>query len=83
MQQKYPLYRRSNGGFYWQENGSQKQGSLRTKDKREAQSLLNAMNETHRQPTVNLALGRAYLAPTIIIAAERTEAPTAKIEPLR
>jgi integrase len=62
VQLKYRLYRRSNGGFYWQENGSSKQGSLRTRDKREAQTLLNAMNESHRQPTVNLALGRAYLS---------------------
>ncbi len=62
MQLKYRLYRRNNGGFYWQENGSAKQGSLKTKDKREAASLLHAMNEAQRQPTLTLAMGRAYLA---------------------
>ncbi|HWB60948.1 MAG TPA: tyrosine-type recombinase/integrase [Chthoniobacteraceae bacterium] len=62
VQLKYRLYRRSNGGFYWQDNDSPKQGSLRTKDKHEAQCLINAMNEAHRQPSVNLALGRVYLA---------------------
>lgn len=62
MQLKYRLYRRNNGAFYWQENGSPKQGSLHTKDKREAQCLLNAMNEAQRQPILNLALGRAYLS---------------------
>ena len=62
MQLKYRLYRRRNGIFYWQENASKKQGSLRTSDKREAERLLNAMNESHREPTLNLNLARAYLA---------------------
>jgi len=56
------MYRRRNRVFYWQENDSQKQGTLRTSDKREAERLLNAMNESHRQPTLNLNLARAYLA---------------------
>src|SRR5438874_3393660 len=62
VQLKYRFYRRRNGIFYWQENDSSKQGTLRTTDKREAQRLLNAMNESHRQPTLNLNLARAYLA---------------------
>jgi hypothetical protein len=62
VQLKYRLYRRRNGVFYWQDNGSKKQGSLRTKDRREAERLLNAMNESHREPTLNLNLARAYLA---------------------
>src|SRR6266550_7553544 len=62
VQLKYRLYRRRNGVFYWQDNGSNKQGTLRTSDRREAERLLNAMNESHRQPTLNLSLARAYLA---------------------
>lgn len=62
QQKKYRLYRRRNGNFYWQENGSRKQGTLRTRDRREAETLLNAMNESHRQPTLNLSLARTYLA---------------------
>jgi integrase len=62
VQLKYRLYRRNNGTFYWQENNGLKQGSLKTKDKREATALLHAMNEAHRQPTLTLAVGRAYLA---------------------
>lgn len=62
VQQKYRLYRRQNGNFYWQENDSQKQGTLRTRDRREAQTLLNAMNEAQRQPILNLSLARTYLA---------------------
>ena len=60
VQLKYRLYRRRNGNLYWQENGSKKQGSLRTTERREAERLLNAMNESHRQPTLNLNLARAY-----------------------
>ena len=41
MQLKYRIYRRRNGVFYWQENDSQKQGTLRTSDKREAERLLS------------------------------------------
>ena len=55
MQLKYRLYRRNNGTFYWQENNGLKQGSLKTKDKREATALLHAMNEAHRQPTLTLS----------------------------
>jgi integrase len=62
VQLKYRLYRRRNGLFYWQDNGLKKQGTLRTSDRREAERLLNAMNESHREPTLNLNLARAYLA---------------------
>ena len=62
MQPKYRLYRRRKGNFYWQENDSAKQGSLRTSDRREAETLLSAMNESHRQPILNLSLARTYLA---------------------
>jgi integrase len=72
VQLKYRMYRRHNGVFYWQENTSKKQGSLRTTDKREAERLLNAMNESHRQPTINLNLARAYLAAHDPKMAQRT-----------
>jgi hypothetical protein len=62
VQLKYRLYCRRNGVFYWQENDSSKQGTLRTNERREAERLLNAMNESHREPTLNLSLARAYLA---------------------
>ena len=65
VQLKYRLYRRRNGVFYWQDNGSKKQGTLRTADKREVERLLNAMNESHRQPTLNLNLARRTSPHTI------------------
>jgi len=72
VQLKYRLYRRRNGNFYWQENDSAKQGSLRTSDKRDAERILNAMNEAHRAPTINLNLARAYLAAHDPVMASRT-----------
>jgi integrase len=62
MQPKYRIYRRGEGVFYWQEIGGTKRGSLRTKDRHAAEELVRAMNESHRQPSLNLALGRAYLS---------------------
>ena len=62
MQSKHRLFQRAGGVFYWQENGTTTQRSLRTKDRAEAERLLLAMNEAHKQPILNLALGRAYLA---------------------
>jgi len=72
VQLKYRLFRRRNGVFYWQENDSSKQGTLRTTDRREAERLLNAMNESHREPTLNLNLARAYLAAHDPRMAQRT-----------
>ena len=61
MHLNYRLFRRRNGVFYWQSNDSRKQGTLRTADRRKAECLLNAMNESHRVPIINLNLARAYL----------------------
>src|SRR5438034_2544574 len=72
VQLKYRLYRRHNGVFYWQDNQSSKQGTLRTNDRREAERLLNAMNESHRHTTINHHLARAYLAAHDPKMAQRT-----------
>ena len=42
MLNKYRLFQRANGVFYWQDNESGKQGSLRTKDRKAAEKLLHA-----------------------------------------
>jgi len=62
MQPNFRIYRRGEGVFYWQEIGTTKRGSLRTKDRASAEELVRAMNESHRQPSLNLALGRAFNA---------------------
>jgi len=62
MHNKFRLYRRKGGAFYWHDNETGKQGTLKTANKREAVLLLNAKNESNRAPVINLALGRAYLS---------------------
>jgi hypothetical protein len=59
MKTKYTMFPRK-GVFYMQDTTTGKQTSLRTKDETEARSLLNAENEAHRQPVLNLQLARAY-----------------------
>ena len=47
MQLKYRLFQRTAGVFYWQENGTANRGSLRTKDRDEAERLsLRKMRRT-------------------------------------
>jgi len=51
MKQCYILFRRS-GVFYYEDTTTGKQLSLRTKDEAEARTLLNAKNESFRQPVL-------------------------------
>jgi len=60
------------GVFYMQDTTTGKQTSLRTKDETEARSLLNAENEAHRQPVLNLQLARAYLSASDPAFTQRT-----------
>src|SRR5436309_7824546 len=60
VKKKYRMFLR--GTVYWiQDNATGKQETLRTKDRTEAERLLNAKNEAHRQPIINLQIARAYL----------------------
>jgi integrase len=63
MKRRFILYRRKRGGmFYLEDTLTRKQESLGTKDRSEALSLLNARNESLRQPQLNLQIAKAYLA---------------------
>ncbi len=65
MKRRYILYRRKLGGtFYVEDTETRKQESLGTKDRAEATALLNARNESVRQPQLNLHIAKAYLAGT-------------------
>jgi integrase len=46
--------------FYWEDVQTKKQGSLKTRDARQAAQLLNAKNAAQEQPTLNLALAKVY-----------------------
>ena len=71
MRQKYRMFRR--GAVYWvQDNITGKQESLHTKDRTEADRLLHAKNEAHRQPIINMQIARAYLLVGDPQAAKRT-----------
>jgi len=52
------------GVFYVHDSETGKQESLGTRDRAEAMSLLNARNESVRQPQLNLQIAKAYLAGT-------------------
>jgi integrase len=65
MRQRFILYRRKVGGMYYVEDTeTRKQESLGTRDRAEAKALLNARNESVRQPQLNLHIAKAYLAGT-------------------
>src|ERR1700690_4292289 len=71
MNTKYTLFRRG-GIYYSQDAATGQQKSLRTRDQTEALQLLNARNEAHRQPILNLHLARAYLTASDPAFVERT-----------
>jgi integrase len=62
MQERYRMYRRSNGTYYLQDNRTGKQESLKTKDRGKANRICTARNEAVALPAMNLTLAKAYLA---------------------
>jgi integrase len=73
MKNRFRLYRRKKGGtFYAHDSETGKQESLGTKDRAEATTLLNARNESFRQPQLNLHIAKAYLAGTDAGVSTRT-----------
>lgn len=56
---------KKSGYWYWQDNGSRRvgrlrQGTLGTKDEREAELLIHGMNQAHSLPSVGIHIARAY-----------------------
>jgi hypothetical protein len=65
MKNRYRLYRRKLGGvFYIHDSKTGKQESLGIRERAEVTTLLNARNESVRQPQLNLHIAKAYLAGT-------------------
>ena len=72
MKRRFILYRRKRGGmFYLEDTETRKQESLGTRNRPEALALLNARNESVRQPQLNLHIARTYLAASDPGAIER------------
>ncbi len=65
------MFRRA-GVYYSEDTVTRKQHSLRTKDESEAVTLLNAKNESFRQPVLNRQIARTYLTATDPETAKRT-----------
>jgi hypothetical protein len=60
VKQRFRMFVRAGGIYYWQDCQTRQQGSLGTRDKGSAQKLLHAKNESFTQPILNLALAKAY-----------------------
>lgn len=73
MKSRFILFLRA-GIYYYEDTSTKEQFSLRTKDHAEALRLLDAKNESHRQPTLNRQIAHTYLAATDPEAAKRTSA---------
>ena len=72
MTQRYRKFKRSWGTWYAFDNATGNSVSLKTRVKAEAVQKVNAMNETERQPSINLGLARVYLNATDPKLATRT-----------
>lgn len=60
MKARFILFRRA-GVYYCEDTTTHKQTSLKTKNEAEAVTILNARNESFRQPRLNIQIARAYL----------------------
>jgi hypothetical protein len=69
---RYRKFQRSWGMWYAFDNATGNSVSLKTRVKAEAVQKVNAMNETERQPSINLGLARVYLNATDPKLATRT-----------
>jgi integrase len=62
MDTQFRMYRRRKSGFFYIENKiTGKQSTLKTRDRAEAQRLVQAHNDAYNQSIFNLALARVYL----------------------
>jgi integrase len=72
MKLRFRLFKRDKGNYFFEDAETGQQGSLRTRDKTEAQRLLNAKNEAQAQPGLVIQIARAYLAAADPRLAKRT-----------
>lgn len=78
MTEKFRIFRRASGVWYLEDRQTHFQESLCTRVKIEATRVLQAKNEAHRMPAVNLQIARAYVvaADPKMAARNRMPAPT-------
>jgi len=61
MTQRYRKFKRSWGAYYAYDSATGNSVTLKTRDRIEADLKVQAMNETERQPAINLGLARVYM----------------------
>ncbi len=62
MKQRYRVFRRENGIYYYLDVLTKQRHSLETASPETARRLINAKNEACVQPAINLQIAKAYLA---------------------
>jgi integrase len=72
MAQRYRKFKRAWGTWYVFDNATGNSSSLKTRVRAEAEQQVAAMNETERQPAINLSLAKVYLNATDPKLATRT-----------
>jgi integrase len=72
MKERYRLFLRRKSIYYAFDDTKKNFQSLKTKDKAEAERLLLAMNESGKQPAMNLSLARVYLRHSDPMVSQRT-----------
>ena len=70
------MYLREKKVYYIQNNSTGERESLRTKDKQEAERLLEVRNSAGKATALNLELGKVYLRAADPKMASRTAQPT-------
>jgi len=58
MTEKFRIFCRASGVWYLEDKETRHQESLRTRDGDEAKRFLQAKNEAHRVPAINLQIAR-------------------------
>jgi len=72
MKQRYRVFRRGWGTYYYEDLVTKKQESLHTRDKDEAFRLVAAKNENDKAPGFSLHLARVYWKASDPVGATRT-----------
>ncbi len=72
MKDRYRLFLRRKSVYYAFDNDTKTFQSLKTKDKAQATRLLMALNESGKQPAMNLGLARVYLKHSDPMITQRT-----------
>ena len=65
-------FQRHNGIFFLEDRVTNKQESLKTRDKIVAQRIFSARNEAHEHPAINLQIARAFLRESDPLVVKRT-----------